>query len=205
MSVSDGPSNITQVLDCVVHQVDGDRVTLEDILRRLGTRSYGPGLFLISLISMLPPISITPGLPVITGSVTLVLAAQLLVLRPYPWLPRRLLRVSFAPEKLERVVARARPWAKYIGVVVRPRLTLLVMPPSLNVIALMCIGLGLMTFPLAVLPAGENIPAAAVLLFGLALTVDDGLLALFGLTASGATVGALIYFWPKIVRLYMEL
>ena len=111
MSVSDGPSNITQVLDCVVHQVDGDRVTLEDILRRLGTRSYGPGLFLISFISMLPPISITPGLPVITGSVTLLLAAQLLVLRPYPWLPRRLLRVSFAREKLERVVVRARPWA----------------------------------------------------------------------------------------------
>ena len=99
MSVSDGPSNITQVLDCVVHQVDGDRVTLEDILRRLGTRSYGPGLFLISLISMLPPISITPGLPMITGSVTLVLAAQLLVLRPYPWLPRRLLRVCHSPRK----------------------------------------------------------------------------------------------------------
>ena len=189
MSVTDGPCNITRVLDSLVHQVDGDRVTLEDILRRLGTRSYGPGLFLISLISMLPPISITPGLPVITGSVTLVLAAQLLLLRPHPWLPRRLLRVSFAREKLERVVARARPWAKYIGVVVRPRLTLLVMPPFLNVIALICIGLGLMTFPLAVLPAGENIPAAAVLLFGLALTVGDGLLALFGLVAAGATAG----------------
>ena len=205
MSVSDGPSNITQVLDCLVHQVDGDRVTLEDVLRRLGTRSYGPGLFLISLISMLPPISITPGLPVITGSVTLLLAAQLLVLRPYPWLPRRLLRVSFAREKLERVVVRARPWAKYISVVVRPRLTLFVMPPFLNFIALICIGLGLVTVPLAGLPAGENIPAAAVLLFGLALTVDDGLLALFGLAAAGATVGAVICFWPKIVGLCMQL
>jgi hypothetical protein len=205
MWIYDGPSSIAQVLDCLVDQVDGDRVMLEDILRRLGTRSNGPGLILISTISMLPPISITPGLPMITGSVTLVLAAQLLVLRPYPWLPRRLLRVSFARENLESVVVRAWPWVEYIGLLVRPRLTLLLMPPFLNVIALICLGLGLMTFPLAVLPAGENIPAAAVFLFGLALTVGDGLLALFGLAAAGATVGALIYFWPTIVGLCMDL
>ncbi len=205
MSSRDGPGDITQVLDCVVHKADGDRVILEDILGRLGRRSYGPALFLLSLISMLPPISITPGLPIITGSVTLVLTAQLLVLRPYPWLPRRLLRLSFEREKLERVVKRARPWAKYIGLFVRPRLTLLVMPPFLNVIALVCFCLGLVTFPLAVLPAGENIPTAAVLLFGLALTVDDGLLALFGLATAGTTVGALVYLWPKIVEICTEL
>ncbi len=75
----------------------------------------------------------------------------------------------------------------------------MVMPSFLNVIALICLGLGLMTFPLAVLPAGENIPAAAVLLFGFALTVADGLLDLFGLATAGATAGALIYFWPKTI------
>ncbi len=79
------------------------------------------------------------------------------------------------------------------------------MPPFLNVIALICFGLGLVTFPLAVLPAGENVPAAAVLLFGLALTVDDGLLALFGLAMTGAAVVALVYFWPKIIELCLEL
>lgn len=81
----------------------------------------------------------------------------------------------------------------------------MVMPPFLNVIALICLGPGVVAFPLAVLPAGENIPAAAVLLFGLPLTVDDGLLALFGLAVARATAWTLIYFWPKIAGLYMEL
>jgi hypothetical protein len=141
----------------------------------------------------------------ITGLVTLLISAQLLVMRPYLWLPAKLLQVSFSRENLETIVAWAQPWAKRAGVLVRPRLTLLVMPPFLNVIALICLGLAMLTVPLAVLPAGENIPAVAVLLFGIALTARDGLLALIGLAATGTTVGALIYFWPKIVGLFMEL
>jgi len=205
MEVHEGASSISQVLDCMVDPSDGKRVTLGDILRRLGTRAYGPGLFLVSSISILPPISVTPGLPMITGLVTLLISAQLLVMRPYLWLPSRLLQVSFSRENLETIVAWAQPWAKRAGVLVRPRLTFLVMPPFLNVIALICLGLAMLTFPLAVLPAGENIPAVAVLLFGIALTARDGLLALIGLAATGTTVGAFICFWPQIVGLFMEL
>jgi hypothetical protein len=187
------------MLDEVIEKTSGDRVSVEDILKSLGTRSYGPALVLIALISMLPPISITPGLPVVTASLFLLLSVQLLVLRPHPWLPKRLLRVSFSREKLANVVERARPWARRLGKLIRPRLPFLVATPFVNLIAVACIGLSLLTFILSPLPGGENIPAAAVFLFGLALTVRDGLLALVALIVTFGAVALVMYFWPTIM------
>jgi hypothetical protein len=199
------PHSLAQVLDQVVEKTDGERVSLKDILRALGTGSYGPALVVVAAISMLPPISVTPGLPAITATLFLLLSAQMLVHRPYPWLPRRLLQFSVSRDKLNGVVERARPWARRLGKVIGPRLTFLVGPPFLNLIAVVCLGLALLTFILSPLPGGENIPAAAVLLFGLALTARDGLLALVGLLVTGGCVWALVYFWPMIVQGFMAL
>ncbi|HEY8505331.1 MAG TPA: exopolysaccharide biosynthesis protein [Gemmataceae bacterium] len=191
---------MSHVLDLVVKGTEGEQVTLGEILRVLGVRSYGPAFMIVALISMIPPISITPGLPVLTGALFLLLAVQLLLHRPYPWLPGRLLRHSFPREKLLKAVERARPWAERIGKVIRPRLSFMLRPPFLNLIALVIIGLAGLTFLLSPLPGGENVAAAAVFLFGLALTAKDGLLAFFGLAVTGAAVWLLVYLWPTIVQ-----
>lgn len=200
MTTPEGPQTLSEVLDQVVTRIEGERISLGDILEALGERSYGPVLVVVALISMLPPISLTPGLPMVTGTVFLLLSVQLLFLRLHPWLPKRLLGYSFTREQLTRIVNRVRPWAERIGKILRPRLTFLFHPPVLNLIALLCLGLALLTYPLAILPAGENIPAAAVLFLGLALTTRDGWLVVLGLVITGGSLGLLLYFWPVIAR-----
>ncbi len=194
------PHSLSDVLDHVVENTDGERVSLGDILTALDTGSYGPMLLFICVISMLPPMSVTPGLPVVTGTLILGLCVQLLIMRRQPWLPKRILRFSISREKLLAAIERARPWMRRLGRIVRPRLTIFLEPPMLNVIALICCVLALSIFPLAVLPGGENIPAAAVLFFGLALTAKDGVLALLGLTIAAASFGLLIYFWTDVMQ-----
>lgn len=200
MSVDNHSTTLNQVLDQVVDKVEADHVSLGEIMKILGTRSYGPMLLFVSLISMLPPISITPGLPILTGSLIVIMSVQLLMLRSSPWLPSRVVNYSFSRERLMKVVERARPWATRAGKVTRARLALLFEPPFINVIALICILLGLLSLPLSVLPAGENIPTAGVLFFSLALTARDGVLAFLGLIVSGISIASLVYFWPTIVR-----
>jgi hypothetical protein len=200
MITAEQPHSLDEVIDRVIEKTGGERVSLGEILESLGTSAYGPALLAVSVISMLPPISVTPGLPVVTGTLILLLSIQLLVHRPYPWLPKWVLRFSFSREKLTKVADRARPWAKRLNRLIGPRLQFLVGPPFLNVIAVICIVLAVMVFVLSPLPAGENIPAAAVLFFGLALTARDGLLALIGLAVTAGAVGALVYFWPTIVQ-----
>jgi hypothetical protein len=200
VSANNHSVTLNQVLDHVVEKAQADTVSVGEIMRILGTRAYGPLLLFVSLISMLPPISITPGLPMLTGSLIVILSAQLLLMRRAPWLPGRIVNYSFSRERLMKVVERARPWARRAGKVTRARLAVLFEPPFINVIALICILLGLLSLPLSVLPAGENIPTAGVFFFALALTARDGVLACIGLLISGISVASLIYFWPTIVQ-----
>jgi hypothetical protein len=198
MSAAEQPRSLGQLLDQVASKADGERVSLGEILNACGNRSYGPALLLIALIELLPVISAIPGLYVITGSLIIMLAAQLLLMRPYPWLPARLLRFSLSRERLQQSVDWARPWARRIDWLVRPRLTFLVRPPMLNVMAAICILLALLFFPLAIIPASEKALAVPIFFFALALTARDGLLALLGLAATGGCVGLLVYLWPSI-------
>lgn len=199
------PLNLSEVLDRVLSETTGERVSLGEILQIFGLSAYGPALLAVALISMLPPISMLPGLPMVTGTLFLVLSAQLLVLRRYPWLPRRIRQFSLSRDKVAKTIQRARPWALRLNRLVGPRLPFLLQPPFLNGIALICLFLALLTFPLAILPGGENVPAAAVFFFGLALTARDGLLALIGLVISGASVAVTVYFWPLLVETTVEL
>jgi hypothetical protein len=120
----------------------------------------------------------------------------MLLMRPHPWLPKRLLRYSFSRERLTKTVEKARPFARWTEKVVGPRLSFLTDPPFLNVVAGVCVLLALLFFPLNIIPFAVAAPSAAVLLFGLAITARDGLLVLVGLAATGLAVGLLIYLWP---------
>jgi hypothetical protein len=130
----------------------------------------------------------------------ILLASQLLFLRPSPWLPRRIRNVSFKRRTLHRALRCGRPWARRLDWLIRPRLTFLVQPPLVSVIALICIVQALLFFPLAFIPGSEKALAVPVFLFSLALTARDGLLVLLGVAATGGTVWLLVHFWPRIVE-----
>lgn len=188
------------LLEQVVEETGGKSVSIEEILTALGTRSYGPVLLFASLIELLPIVGAIPGMYIVTGAIVILLAGQILVLRSHPWLPGRVRRFSFSREKLVHAVRWAGPWAKRIDRLVEPRLTVFVRPPFVQFIALICISMALLFFPLAIIPSSEKVLAAPVFFFGLALTTNDGLLALLGLTITGAMIMLAIIYWPELTH-----
>lgn len=196
----ESPASLSQILDGAVPDSEDHRISLREIMEGFGLRSYGPALFFFALLELLPFISAIPGMYIVTASVVILLAGQLLVGRPQPWLPGWLLRVSLSRKSLRDRLGRWRPWTTWLEKLVKPRLEFLVDPPFVQGIALLCIVFAVAFFPLAPIPASEKLLAIPVAFFALAIMTRDGVLAILGFVIAAALIGGLIYFWSDLWR-----
>lgn len=187
---------LSAVLDRAVAQADGERVTLGEVLDRQHGESFGPLLFLIGLFAI-SPVGMIPGMSVVFGTMIILVAGQLLLFRDAPWLPGFLRNRSFSKQKLEKTNERLKPWLRRVQWLVGKRLVVLVRPPAAQAIAAVCVLLAVTFYPLALVPFGVALPASAVVLFGVALTAQDGLLALLGLVLSAAAAFLVVSCWPS--------
>lgn len=181
------PHTLVDVLDRVSSLAarDDAPITLGRMLGAIGWRAYGPLLLVIGLVSI-SPLTAAPGATWLAASLTLVLSAQMLLGASHPWLPRQALTAPLPRRALRRTAAAAKPCARRVDAVLRPRLTFLVDPPFGAASALACAIAALLTFPLGLIPLAPIAPGVAITLFGLALTTRDGLIAALGWTWLGA-------------------
>lgn len=191
----DAPTKLSDLVDTLVEGTDGEKVSLGELLSTLDTRSYGPLLLLPGLIAA-SPMGMVPGMSLVTGSVILLTAVQLLAGLSHPWLPQRLLEMSFDRDKLTSTREKMRPWLAWAERPIKSRITVLVEPPFQQVIAICCVALGLLFYPLALVPFAVFLPAIAVCFFALALSARDGLLAIFALVLTAGTLWTAIASWP---------
>lgn len=169
-----------------------EKVSLKDILEAVGTRAYGPLLLVPGLLALAPTGAI-PGMSIITGTIILVVATQLLIGRDKPWLPKRTLDFSFSKETLIDALDRGKPYAKRIDSVLKPSLLQFTRFPATRIIALAAMAIAATMYPLALVPFAVAIPSTAIVLFALGLTAHDGRLILAGFTIAGLSVLALFY------------
>jgi hypothetical protein len=188
--------NICGQVDCGLNPLARDEVTVRELLSTIGRRSYGPLLLLIGLVAI-SPITAVPGLTWLTAALTLLIALQMFIGRRTPWLPKRALDAKLSRDLVVRAVSAARPWARRIDKLLKPRLTFLALQPFVNLIALVCIGAALITIPLGFIPFAPFVPSLAIVVFGLGMTARDGLLLLLGMIGVIATS----YFaWPIVLK-----
>lgn len=193
--------NICGQVDCALNPLAKDEVTVRELLATVGRRSYGPLLLLVGLIAI-SPITAVPGLTWATAALTFLIAVQMLVGRRTPWLPKRALDATVSRTLVVKGVTAARPWARRIDKLLKPRLTFLALQPFVNLIALACIGAALITIPLGFIPFAPMIPSLAIVLFGLGMTARDGFLLLFGMAGVTATAW---FSWPLIASFVLPL
>jgi hypothetical protein len=187
-------TNLEQLLDQINKAAnDGERVSLDAILQKVGRRSFGPVLLLASLVMLAPIIGDIPGVPTIMGVLVVLTAGQLLFRREGFWLPRWLLKRSVAQDKLCKALGWLRSPAKYIDRLVRPRLTMFVQGAGMYVIAIVCIVIAAATPAMEMVPFSANGAGAALTAFGLALIAHDGLLALLAFVFTTVTLGVVVY------------
>jgi len=186
------PHTLTDVLDDIVEKADNDdtpeSLTLREILDSVGRRSYGPLLLVIGLFAI-SPATIVPGMTWLAAALTLVVAGQMALGLKRIWLPKSALDASIKREHVHAGVDKMRGVAKGIDRLLKPRLRFLSGPPFVNLIALLCLGAALVTFPLGLIPFAPLAPGVAVVAFGLGMTARDGLWLLIG---SAFVAGA---FW----------
>lgn len=178
MSVTSVPAST--VLKDLLAEAD-EEVTLGWVLGRLETRSFGLVLLLLSLIALVPGLSIPIGL------LLAILALQMVLARDAPILPRRVARRRVATRRLARLITRLVPPLRWIETFIRPR-----WPTPLRATKRVVGGIVLLLALTLIgpIPFSHVIPATMIMLLALAYLEEDGILLCFAL--GGAAVSLAI-------------
>jgi hypothetical protein len=180
----DAPASLVDVLDQIERRTQGrSLVRVEDILDAFAGRLFGP-LIVAPSVMVLSPLGAIPLAPSLLGLLLALIAGQRLFGRRQPWTPRRLRARGVERPRMVRAFERVRPWAARIDRLLRPRLVRLVGGEGEVAAAAVVVVMGLSMPVIGLAPLAVWIPGLACLLFGLALTARDGLLALLGFVAS---------------------
>lgn len=158
-------------------------IKVADLMEKLNSKGYGPMLFVPALIMLLPTGAI-PGVPIICGLIIILLCVQIIMQRHTPWLPKRIENMQISEEKLDRGIDMSRPYAKKIDNYTSERFTFMTSHTALSIICIPCILLAGLTVPLEAIPFAASIPAVALCVIALGVSVNDGLLLLIGTVLS---------------------
>lgn len=175
-------------------------LSLGDIRDRLDKSAFGA-----MLIALAMPVSIPflYGVPQVVAVPMLFLAAQMVIGRDEPWLPKRLASRMISKSGLQQMARGARKWFGWVERIAYPRLTFLASRPAERLI-----GLFLLVFCTSILiplPATNTVPGIAVAIVGFGLLAKDGLLILPGLALGSAWVTGLILVGERITDVIRNL
>jgi hypothetical protein len=160
-------------------------LTIREVRDRLDERGFGLMILFLAIPCLVPALY---GVPQIVGVPILLLAAQVLVGRHEPWLPRRILKRRVSKAWLDRMAefsAKRMSWFERLS---RPRLKLFACGPGERLAALMMI-VATLTI---VIPFTNTVPSVALTLLAVGLIERDGVFALLGNLVAAAWLGFLL-------------
>jgi len=177
----DVSQNITRLLRRLSDDGGEVGLTLDEIRDRLDERAYGLLILLLSIPCLVPGLY---GVPQVVGIAIILLAAQMLVGREEPWLPRWLLNLRAKGSWLKAMADFAETKLGWIDRLSRPRLRRFADGPGEKLAAVFMI-LATLTI---VLPLTNTIPSVALALLAVGLIQRDGLFVIGGVAVTTAWV-----------------
>ena len=172
---------------------------LGDIVTALGDRGYGILIFILALPSVLP--LYIPGVSALFGIPLALIALQMMLGLPRPWLPQALLRRPVRRQEFAKITNRILPWLLRLERLLKPRLPALTSVWAERAIGLLALVLALMLalpIPFTGIPLG-----AALALMGIGLLERDGLVLMAGVAGGALAVAysglATFAAWEAVV------
>ena len=166
---------LSAVLQQLAAEQGRERVSVRDLFAALGDRALAALLFVFAVPNVIPS---PPGLSTVLGVPLLFLSAQMLFGRR-AWLPTFVARRSMARDDFEALMSRVLPWLERAEKLLRPRLSVLALPPMEYLVGLVCLALAvILVLPI---PLGNIPPAFAIALMALGILERDGVWVLAGL------------------------
>lgn len=173
------PLPLSKQLAQIIEDMDAERLSFTELAAKLQSRAWGGLLFIFAAINVLP---LPPGTSVFFAVPLMIVSAQMVLGRASPWFPARIDRRGVRKTELERLVAKIHGAEARIERVLKPRLAGLTAPAATRLIGVACFLLALLAaIPI---PLFHMAPAAAILLFGLALIYRDGALVIVAVIAA---------------------
>ena len=160
-----------------------DRLSFTDLAAQLESSAWGGLLLIFAAINVLP---LPPGTSMFFALPLMIISAQMVVGRTSPWFPARLDRRGVKKTELQRLIGKIEWLELRIERILKPRLPSLTGPTATRVIGAACFLLALVAaIPV---PLFHVAPAAAIVLFGLALIYRDGALVIAAAVAGVLSV-----------------
>ena len=173
------PLPLSQRLAQIIEEDGPDRLSFSELAQHLRSRAWGGLLLIFAAINMLP---LPPGTSAFFALPILIVSAQMVFGRASPWFPKRIDRRGVTKQELRRLVGKMEWLELRVERIFKPRLARLTGPTATRVIGMACFFLALVAaIPV---PLFHVAPAAAILLFGLALIYRDGALVIAAAVAS---------------------
>lgn len=113
------PLPTSELLIRVVESYPHARMTIGDLIDGMGGRAFSIILLLLTLPVGVPG---PPGLPTVFGIPLLLVATQLWLGRPAPWLPQIIRKRGFARDGLLSILHKIHPYLARLESICRPRL-----------------------------------------------------------------------------------
>lgn len=181
---------LSVVLFRLANDTSRERISVADLLTVLGDRAIGALMFFFAAPNILP---VPPGVSTLLGAPLLFLSVQLM-LGMRPWLPGFVTRRSLSRDDLATLVRRIVPWLTKAERLLKPRMQVLVRPPTEHAVGLVCLVLATILF--LPVPLGNILPALAISVLSLGVLERDGVWIVLGLLASvvaGAVVSGVLW------------
>ena len=154
-----------------------EEVTIGDLVRAVGKRSFAPILLAASILGF-TPLGAVPGIPTTLAVIIILVASQILLGCRSLWLPQFLRHRQIKGSSLAEATAFLKPAGRIIDRFTRPRLVCLTEGSFSRLIALVCVLLSLAVPPLEFVPLLDIPLWGVITAFSLALATHDGLLAI---------------------------
>ncbi len=173
------PLALSQRLARIIAEEGPDRLSFTALATQLHSRAWGGLLLIFAAINLLP---LPPGTSAFFALPILIVSAQMVFGRSTPWFPARLNRRGVTKQELGRLIGKIEWLEERIERILKPRLPGLTGPAATRIIGAVCFILALVAaIPV---PLFHVAPAAAIVLFGLALIYRDGALVVVAAVAS---------------------
>lgn len=164
---------LSDVLDKLESSLEGESVSVQEILETLGARSFASLLLIFPLISA-SPASAIPGVTAIVAAIVFILVGQMILGRESVWLPAFIRRRRIPSEKLCRGIGWLRKPVGFVERYLKARLTFLLHRPWLYVPLGLVLLLTLAMPFMELVPTSGSIASAIIALFAAGLLTRDG-------------------------------